>query len=147
MLEKRFDRKTTPKTLWRHTKFQSEILGKNSEIRSLTTKFAMTAKNPKKLKIKMAVVTPSIRVFWGFVNQYGNVYIYIYTPIYILRCSTRPCCASGSIGVSINRVNFSPVRNLTSAQCPDPMKDLARQKLNLQQQRAGGGPVPCRRRA
>ena len=60
--------------------------GKNSEIRSSTAKFAMTAKNPKKSKIKMAVVTPSIRVFWGCLNQYGNVYIYI--PRYIL-CGAR----------------------------------------------------------
>ena len=38
----------------------------------------MTAKNPKKSKIKMAVVTPSIRVFWG-------CFIYRYTP-----CPAKP---------------------------------------------------------
>ena len=81
MFENRIDRKTTPKTPGRHTNSQLEIPGKKSENKNLGSEFTIDAKNSRNSKIKMAVVTPSIRVFWGCLNQYGT--IFIYTPIYI----------------------------------------------------------------
>ena len=79
----------------------------------------MTAKNPKKSKIKMAVVTPSIRVFWGCLNQYGNVYIYIYPDI----CICRACLDLAALKV-IGTMGAIQSLGVNFSQTPSPDRQV-----------------------